>query len=255
MSTFEVIVLGSSGTFPTAENAATGFLLRSGGSDVWLDAGTGTFSNLQRHVDFFNIDAVVLSHFHLDHILDVYPFYYGLRYSSRTAGPMNLKVYAPQGARERLEPLASSGGAHHDGFEDFLQFEVVRAGDRVSIGSFSFEFYSTLHPIETMAMRIEAAGRQLAYTADTGSTPDLIKVARGADLLIAEASLQEPDEKMTEVHMTAEEAGRLAQEAGVQRLVLNHVVPGLDPATSVEQAKSQFDGEVIAAVQNMRLEV
>lgn len=255
MSPFDIVVLGSSGTFPTGENAATGFLLRSGGWDVWLDAGTGTFGNLQRHVDFFEVKALVLSHFHLDHILDVYPFYYGLRYSSRSPGPMGLKIYAPQDARERLEPLASSGGPYHDGFEDFLDFQVVGAGDQISIGPFSFEFHRTLHPVETLAMRIEAAGRCLAYTADTGSTPDLLKVAKGADLLIAEASIQEPDEKMVEVHMTAREAGRLAREAGVSRLVLNHIVPGLDPAVSVEQAKSQFDGEVIAPVQNTRLEV
>lgn len=255
MSPFEVVVLGSSGTFPTAENAATGFLLRSGGWDVWLDAGTGTFANLQRHADYFQVKAVVLSHFHLDHILDVYPFYYGLRYSVGAPGPMKLKIYAPKGARERLEPLAGSGGAYHNGFEDFLEFEVVQAGDRLSIGPFSFEFFKTLHPVETLAMRIEAAGRHLAYTADTGSTPDLVQVAQGADLLIAEASIQKPDEKMAEVHMTAEEAGRLAQQAGVSRLVLNHIVPGLDPALSIEQAKGQFDGEVIAAFQNMRLEI
>lgn len=255
MSGFEVVVLGSSGTFPIADNAATGFLLRSEGVDVWLDAGTGTFGNLQRHTDYFKVAALVLSHFHLDHILDVYPFYYGLRYSSESPGPMGLKVYAPEGARQRLEPLAGSGGAYHNGFEDYLDFEVIRAGQKTTIGPFSFEFFKTLHPVETLAMRIEAGGRRLAYTADTGATPDLVPAARDADMLIAEASIQKPDELMTEVHMTAEEAGRLATEAGAGRLVLNHIVPGLDREVSVQHAKSQFHGEVIAAVQNMKLEV
>lgn len=220
-----------------------------------MDAGTGTFANLQRHMDFFQVNAVVLSHFHLDHILDVYPFYYGLRYSSRSPGPMNLKIYAPEGAKERLEPLASSGGAYHNGFEDYLDFQVVRPGDRALIGPFAFQFFKTLHPVETLAMRIEAGGRCLAYTSDSGITQDLLQVAEGADLLIAEASIQKPDEKMTEVHMTAKEAGRLAKQAGVSRLVLNHIVPGLDRQISVEQAKAQFGGEIIAPVQNMSMEV
>jgi ribonuclease BN (tRNA processing enzyme) len=99
-------------------------------------------------------------------------------------------------------------------------------------------------------MRVEAAGRSLVYTADTGWNDELVDFAADADLLIAEASLQEPDTKMREVHMTAEEAGELADRARVRRLAVTHIVPGLDPQVSMRQAKERFHGEVILAVDN-----
>jgi len=255
VAAFEVVVLGASGTYPTFDSPTTGFLLQSGGSNVWLDAGTGTFANLQRHTNFFDLDAVVLSHLHLDHILDLYPFYYALRYSKESRGPQAMKVYAPAGARERLEPLASSGGVHHAGFEGFLDFHSIASGDKVNTGDFAFTFQQSIHPVETLGMRIEAGGKTLAYTADTGPSPELTELAVGADVLIAEASMQEQQENMTEVHMTAEQAGELAAEARVGRLVLTHIVPGLDHLESVKQAASKFDGEVVAAVPNMKIEL
>jgi len=252
---FEVTVLGSSGTYPTPDAPTTGFLLRSGESNVWLDAGTGTFANLQRHTNFFDLDAVVLSHLHLDHILDLYPFYYALRYSKESKGPRGMKVYAPAGARERLEPLASSGGIHHAGFEGFLDFHSIASGDKLNIGDFAFTFQQSIHPVETLGMRIEAGGKTLAYTADTGPSPELTKLAAGADVLIAEASMQEQQDNMTEVHMTAEQAGELAAQARVGWLVLTHIVPGLDHFKSLKQAAAKFGGVVVPAAPNMKIEL
>lgn len=247
---FEVIVLGASGTFPTADQAATGFLLRAGGRDIWLDAGPGTFGVLQKYTSYFNLHALVLSHLHLDHIVDVYPFYYGLRYSINSRGPAALPVFAPPGAREHLEKIV--GG---DGFGGFFDFRAVSDGDRVEIGVFSFQFAKSRHPIECNAMRIEAAGRCLVYTADSGPSDDLASFAKGADVLIAEASMQEPSEGLEEVHMTAKQAGTLAAKAGAGRLVLTHIVPGLDPRLSVDQARSCFEGETVAATQGLHLSV
>ncbi|MGH2772204.1 MAG: MBL fold metallo-hydrolase [Actinomycetota bacterium] len=247
---FEVIVLGASGTFPTAEQPATGFLLRSGKADVWLDAGPGTFMSLQRHSDYFALQALVISHLHLDHITDVYPFYYGLRYSIDSRGALGLPVYAPAGARKHLEQIV--GG---DGFGKFFDFRTVSAGDKAEIGPFSFDFHKSRHPIECNAMKIRAAGRVLVYTADSGPSDDLAGFAQGADVLIAEASMQEPSEGLENVHMTAGEAGDMAAKAGAGRLVLTHIVPGLDSDVSVEQARSRFGGEVIAATRDLRLQV
>lgn len=247
---FEVIVLGASGTFPTAGQAATGFLLRADGADVWLDAGPGTFRVLQKHANYFGLHALVLSHLHLDHIVDVYPFYYGLRYAIDSRGPTGLPVYAPPGAQDHLEKIV--GG---DGFAGYFDFKNVSSGDAVEIGPFSFRFVRSRHPIECNAMRIEAAGRCLFYSADSGPSDDLADLARGADLLIAEASMQEPSEGLEEVHMTAQQAGELAAAAGAGRLVLTHIVPGLDPQVSIEQAAGRFKGETVAASQDLRMSV
>lgn len=250
---FEVVVLGASGTFPTPEGACTGFLLRHAGAEVWLDAGTGTFANLQRHTDFFALTAVVLSHLHLDHFLDLYPLYYGLRYSHRSPGPTGLEVYAPGGAEEHLAQILSPRpGASFDGY---FAFRTISSGTTRPIGPFDFSFHRAVHPVETLAMRIEAGGRSLFYTSDTGPGDELIALAHGADVLIAEASLHDPDQLVEGVHMTAEEAGELARRAQVGRLVLTHISPGLDPEVSVAHARRHFAGEVLAAREHLLIEV
>jgi len=246
-------VLGASGTFPTPQSPATGFLIKAGTNAVWIDAGTGTFANLQRHVNYFDLGALVLSHMHLDHILDIYALYYGLRYAPDSRGPLGMKVLAPDGSAAMLEKLLPGGAG--DGFGGFFKFDAVASGDERSVGPFLFQFQRSVHPVETMAMKIQAGGRTLVYTADTGPGEEMRALAEGADLLIAEASFQEPKKGMEKVHMTAEEAGMLAASSGVKRLALTHIVPGLDPLVSIQQAKSRFAGDIYAAYPNLRLTV
>lgn len=237
----DVIVLGASGTFPTVEGAASGFLVLGGDTKVWLDAGPGTFQNLQRYVDFQDLDAVVLSHTHLDHILDFYSFYYGLRYGIASRGPHALRVFAPAGTEEYLALLKP------DGFAGYFDFQVLEGGDRLQLGTMDWTFAITCHPVTTLACRVEHEGRSFTYTADTAPSDEVTSLARGCDVLIAEASLQEPVEHLKQVHMTALEAGQMATAAGVGRLVLTHISPGLDPEVSVKMAADHFSGELVVA--------
>lgn len=254
-------MLGASGTYPMPGSACSSFLLRSEGSAVWIDAGPGSFANLQRHVDFQAVGALVISHLHLDHIVDVYPFYYALRFSRESKGPQGLEVYAPAGAAAHLGRLASPSGVGD--FGGYLAFRTISDGDERVIDSFRFRFARSVHPVETLAMRAQIGDRVLAYTSDTGprgaSDPGgrarLVALAKDADLLIAEATMQEPVPELGEVHMTAREAGELAAEAGVERLMLTHLWPGLDPSASIAAAKQSFGGEVMAAADNIRVEL
>lgn len=245
---FEAVVLGASGTYPKPGGACTGFLLRCRDSSVLVDAGPGTFANLQRHVDFHELTAVVISHLHLDHILDLFSLYHALRYGRDSRGPTGLEVYGPEGTEEHLRQLLAPYG--EGDFGGYFDFHVIRSGDKVGIMPFVFTFKKTTHPVETLAMSADANGRTLVYTADTAWNDGLVAFARNANVLIAEASLQEPDTPASQVHMTAEEAGKLAKTAGVGRLVLTHIVPGLDPMVSLEQAGKHFTGKIIAATDN-----
>lgn len=252
---FELIVLGGSGTYPTPTGACAGYLLRSGEEEIWLDCGPGTFVNLQQHTDFLGLKSIVLSHLHLDHILDLYPFYFAMRF--HPTEPKAFPVYAPEGAEELMVKMfwvTEDPNWRH--FGGYLDFKTIAAGMTEDIGPFHFRFTDTVHPIETLGMRIEAGGRVLAYTADTGAPLEsLVDLARDADLFIVEATLQEPDPFMAEVHLTAEEAGQLAAKANVGRLMLTHIWPQLDPKVSIEQARRHFSGEVLTANDHLSVQI
>lgn len=250
---FELIVLGASGTYPTKDSAATGYLIRTDGAAVWLDAGTGTFANLQRHMDFFEVDRVILTHLHLDHVLDLYPFYYALRYSPGTRGPQELEVHAPPGAEDHLRRLLNDNGDCD--FGGFFKFSPISDGSTAAVGPLSFTFARTVHPIDTLATKVSMNGRTAVITSDTAPSDALIDFARGADVLIAEASLQAPNDALKAVHMTAEEAARMAAGAGVGHLILTHLTPGLDPDVSIAQARQVYEGRIQVAHDHLTIEL
>lgn len=253
MTSFAVTVLGANGTYPTPDGASTGYLISSEGTNIWLDAGTGTFANLQRYIGVFDLRAIILSHLHLDHILDIYPLYYALRYSPETKGPEGLEVFAPAGSEEHLGKLLNDNGDCD--FGGYLEFKTVGHGDSIEVGPFSITFARTCHPIETLGVRFDAYGKSLAISSDSAPCSEVEDLAKGADVFIAEASLQAPNEELAEIHMTAEEAGRMAAKAGVGRLVLTHVLPGLDKSISIRQAEERFGGKVDAASDHLTIKL
>jgi len=125
---------------------------------------------------------------------------------------------------------------------------VVAAGERLELGPLTVTLHRAFHPIETLASRVAAGGRVLAYSADTAPSPEIVGCATGADLLLCDTSWLEADGPFDEgVHCTGVEAGRMAAEAGAARLLVTHVFPDHDPALAVEEARSAYDGEVRAA--------
>jgi ribonuclease BN (tRNA processing enzyme) len=226
-------VLGSSGGYPAPGNPCTGFLLETGAGRIWIDAGNGTFAELQRWADFTKLDALVLSHVHADHCADVYPLYVAIRF--HPGGGLRLPLYCPPGSREILAPLLLEGGWEQLGLT--FDFHTIDAGDAVEVGGACFSFLRTDHPAHTLALRIETASGTLTYSADTGPGADLAGFAQGSDLLVCEATYQEG--KMgAPVHLSARQAAETARRAGVRELALTHVWPTYDPRVSVEEAQA-----------------
>jgi ribonuclease BN (tRNA processing enzyme) len=253
---FEVVVLGGAGTYPAPGAACSGYLLRAEGAEVWVDAGPGTLANLQRASDFRSLQALVLTHLHLDHVEDVYSFYHWIRFARTNPGLTGLPVHAPEGSGDHLAQILTPYGAGT--FGDYLVFHAIRAvgeGDQLRIGPFSLSFVRSRHPVETYAVRAEAGGRVLVYTADTGPSQPVTELAEGADLLIAEATLQAPVDGLEEVHMTAAEAGEMATAAGAGHLLLTHIPPDLDRDRSLEQARERYDGTISLASDGLQLRV
>jgi ribonuclease BN (tRNA processing enzyme) len=234
-------VLGSSGTYPTPGRPASGYLLDHGGTHLLLDAGPATFGVLQTHVAPSDLDAVVLSHVHGDHCLDVFPLLSALRYGS--VPKRGLPVFAPPGVAERIAGFAGAGPDH--ALYEIFDFRAVSGGDSARIGYLDLAFGDAAHSVPSLISSIAAGGRRMVYSGDTGPGGDLVSLARGADLLLCEATSQgPPSDDDYPYHLSALQAGAAARDAGVGRLLLTHLAPGLDPGVSVDEASEAFGGPI-----------
>lgn len=228
-------VLGSSGGYPAAGNPSSGFLLEVAGAKIWMDAGHGTFAELQRLTDFTRIDALVLSHGHADHCVDAFALHVALRYAPEGARDSRLPLYCPPGVRENLGRFLGEAGVEELGRAfDFHTIDVDRPAE---IAGARLSFLRMDHPIHTLGIRIETSEGALTYSADTGPGADLAGFARGSDLLLCEACYQDGAQGAP-VHLTARQAGETARRAGVGELALTHIWPTLNPQVSLEEARA-----------------
>jgi ribonuclease BN (tRNA processing enzyme) len=225
-------VLGCSGTYAGADGACSGYLLRSPGASVVVDLGSGTLANLQHHLDPAELDAVVLSHAHPDHWLDLPLLRNAMRY---VLGLEGLAVYGTAGT------LALAAAVIGE-LAPTLEWHIVDETSTVEVGDQKLSFSRTDHPIETLAVRADVDGRSLLYSADTGPGwhPG---GAGGVDVFLCEGSLPPEGEGRVQ-HLSAREAGRLARTLGTRRLVLTHLVPGIDPEAQRRRAADAFGGPV-----------
>jgi ribonuclease BN (tRNA processing enzyme) len=244
MSDVRVTVLGSAGTLCGPGQACSSYLLESEGARLLLDCGNGSLANLQQRVGLADVDAVVLSHLHPDHFVDLYGLYYGLRF--HPDGEQAVDVYAREGARDFICQLLPPEAS--ETFQRICRFTTVAAGDRFTVGPFTVSLFAANHPVEAFAMRVETDERVVAYSGDSGPTPALVDCARDADLFIADSSWLERDGPHPEgIHMTGLQAGEQAAAAGARRLLVTHIYPTLDAAEVAAEASSAYSGEVVIA--------
>jgi len=248
----ELTVLGSSAAWPDAGLAASGYLLRDDGFTAVLDLGTGTLSNLQLHVPHQQLDAVILTHSHIDHCIDLYPVFTARMFHSEPLPP--LPVYAPPGVFDRVAALEDAEGVAE--MRKLFEVHDVEPGTGFEVVPLRVSTRLLPHWVPNNGLRIEADGHTLVYTGDTGRSDEVEALARDADLVVAEASWQpEQAEGRPPFHLTAGQAARHAARAGAGRLVLSHFWPGSDRDASREEAEAEFDGELVIAREGLQLEV
>ena len=233
-------VLGCSGTFPSADSPCSSYLVRHDGFTLMVDAGNGAIGALQRETGLLDVDAVLLSHLHADHCVDLVAYSYARRFHPEH--PPLLPVYGPAGTADRLGAIVGDPR----GLEKAYEFHTVTRG-KLEIGPFQVELARTAHPVECYAMRIAAGGRTLAYSADTGPSDNVVEVARGADLFLCESTWLDGAGHPKAVHMTAREAGEHAARAGAGRLLLIHTTAYLDDMRFLAEAGEEYDGPLALA--------
>ncbi|NMH99613.1 MBL fold metallo-hydrolase [Pseudonocardia acidicola] len=246
-----LIVLGCSGSGPGPGSPASGYLVEAGDVRLALDLGNGTFGALQRHLDPWELDAVALSHLHPDHCSDMSSLVVSRRYHPRPpydATRRRIEVHAPAEAPDRLAAAYAPSAAERTETDlgDVLDFRVLGDGTVADVAGVVLRARAVDHVCEAYGLRVEHGGRSLVYSGDTGPSEGLIELARGADVLLCEATwphLSETGEPQPPgVHLSGRQAGEHATAAGVGRLLITHVPAWYDGAHLLAEAKETFDG-------------
>jgi len=234
-------VLGGCGAWPAAGQACSGYLVEHDGFRLLLDLGYATVPRLLLRAAADSVDAVFISHGHPDHCADLNPL---LRARAlRDDPPPPLPVYAPPGALNAVLALDRPGM-----LDSALRLREFNPGDELHIGPFDAGTRLLPHYLPNAGIRLSAGGRTLAYTGDTGPSPEVVALARGADLLLSEATyVDEVPEDSRRYLSSARQAGMHAAGAGVGHLMLTHLQPGTDPRSACAAAADGYGGPVDVA--------
>ncbi|HEX5823900.1 MAG TPA: MBL fold metallo-hydrolase [Candidatus Limnocylindrales bacterium] len=214
-------VVGSGTSEPQAETPASGILVETTTFAVLVDCGQGVVRELLRIRDPRELDAIVVGHMHADHYIGLISLRYLLPW---TGVHERLDVYLPPGGRARIRKLAAAISERPDFFDDAFRIVEYDPAGRIDVGDMTISFIPGLHYVPAWGCSIsDTDGRRIVISGDTGPNEELVAVARGADVLVAEATLPSPGhDDPRRGHLTPEEALDIAARAGVPRTILVH---------------------------------
>lgn len=223
-------VLGCAGSYPGPGTACSGYLVQDGGVNVVIDLGPGSLANLQNHIGLDQIDAIVLSHCHADHWVDLTGLEVAWKYR---LGLRGLAVYGTPQNRELAAGLIGD-------LDPTFDWHDIADGEHVRVGQLALDFSETDHYVDTLAVRVARDGRTFAYSADTGPGWSFAEFGASIDLGLCEATNLAESEGDGVLHLSARQAGAMSRAAGVDRLVLTHLIPGGDPSAYRAEGEAAF---------------
>lgn len=242
-----VTAVGCAGSFPGPASSASCYLVQAEfGGRTWniaLDLGNGALGALQRYVQPRDLDAVVLSHLHPDHCLDLCGLHvmYSYQPSPRRSG--RLPVFGPAGTGERM--ARAYGVDAPVPMDDWFGYRDLVDAASFMVGPFAVTPYRVNHPVEAYGLRVESGGAVLAYTGDTDSCPNLTPLATGASLMLADSAFVDGRDPLRDIHLSGSRAAQAAVDAGgVRRIMLTHLPSWNDPRVCQDQAAAVWPGEV-----------
>lgn len=239
----QVTVLGGCGAYPEPGRACSGFLVDWDGFRLVLDLGYATLPRLLARCPDGAVDAVVITHEHPDHCIDLHGLFRIRLYGG--GADRRIPLYCTPGVLTRLSALEPE-------VELSAVFDFHELPGAHQVGPFELSGVLLPHHVPNVGVRLQAGDVALAYTGDTGPDPRLAELGRDADLYIVEATDREGELRQRQRNLMASgEAGRWAARAGAHRLMLTHFWPGNDRERSVAAARSFFGGDVLTAEEDL----
>ena len=260
-----VTVLGKSPSWQDAAGACSGYLVEQDGFRLLLDCGNGVFSKLRRICDYVDVDAVLITHLHADHFLDLVPFSYALSYAPRqqpvpvggwpgTTAPARPDLYVPHGGPAVFRRIVSCWG-QEDLVDNAFTLHEYGAEDELTVGPLALRFCEVPHYTLTHAVDMTCNGSRFTFSADCSPNDALVAFARDTDVLMIEATLPRPERTGVRGHLTPGEAGDHGRRAGARRLVLTHYSDEMDAEWARTEAASAFGGPVEMAAEGVVYEL
>ncbi|RKD32585.1 MBL fold metallo-hydrolase [Thermohalobacter berrensis] len=226
-------VLGNNGPYPSPGGACSGYLIEDKDTKILVDCGNGVLSRLLKVCDLEQIDGIILSHLHSDHISDIFILKYVLGLSKkREYSNKPIPLYAPSDDKETLNKFE---------FNNAFKIFSINENEKVQINDLEVSFKKMTHPVEAYAIKIESENKTFVYSGDTSYNENISKFAHNADLFLCEAGVLEEDRTEDTPHLSAKQAGEVATKAAVKRLLLTHFWPEYKQERILEEAKETFD--------------
>lgn len=249
----QLTVLGGSAAGVGTGQGCSGYLVKTDNTNLVLDLGPDTLLELRKHTDYRTLDGIVVSHLHMDHILDLFALRFALAYNPVSA-PKPIPLYLPPGGLvffNKAADLFASSAEAEGYFSAVFEMQEYDPSQKITIGDCTLTFMPTVHVVPCWAIRARFGSEtgDLLYTADTGSDADFSGFAVGAAVVIAEAAAP-PDtdpEKIRKVHLTPQQAAGIAKQAGAHHLVLTHIWEENGPDAFADAARELYAGQVTIA--------
>lgn len=251
----ELLVIGCRAGSPGLGSPASGYILNVGGTTFLVDCGPGVVAALAARGLVSQLSGVIITHAHANHCADLIALAYHRLFPEKQSP---LPLFGPASLKRVLEALNATFGI--PSLDDLkapvstaFSFSILKPESRQKLLGVDIQTHRTQHPIETLALKLPEL--HFIYTADGALTEGLVAFARGADVLLAEATyLDEAGHDLIgHGHMTAAGAGEFADRTGAHKLVLTHFSDLSEADMSCERARQVFSGDVISAKPDLRV--
>ncbi|MEN2767696.1 MBL fold metallo-hydrolase [Ornithinibacillus xuwenensis] len=238
----KLTVIGYWGGYPAPDSATSSYLIEKDGFSLLVDAGSGSISKLQKYKNIMEIDAVILSHYHHDHIADIGVLQYAWLVQSYLVENKDiLPIYGHTEDRVGFEKLT----------HEFTEGIAYEPNETLSIGPFTINFLKTKHPVPCYGMRITDGENVIVYTADTSYLEEWIEFSKNADLLITDSNFYANQDGSAAGHMTSREGGTIAEAANVGELILSHLPQYGNREELITQASDVYKGKILLAEEGL----